>query len=591
MHAVHRIGAVLLVAVLVAACGSTERSPAPSLASPSGIATPPPASAATPTSRPSPAATPGDPMLGAVVKTVSDRLRVRSQPRVSDDSKKLEPLLPLGTELDVVGGPVTASGYTWYEVAPVTFALNGGADRGWVAMGDHDGTPWIAVAEPPITGLELAKSDVKRLAADPKDAKAAAASVTAFGLDMYRRLLADPDLSKANMVFSPTSIALALGMARAGAKGTTASEMDDVLHTDGWAELGPGLNALDQAIVSRDGTYKDDEGKTHSLALRIANSTFAQRGWSMERAFLDAIAAAFGAGVQLVDYQADPEAARKTINAWVSRQTERRIPELLLAARRHRRDPPLPRQRDVPQGQLGPGVRQGGHAPRRRSSDSTARRVDVPTMRLRGEQEVPYVRGDGWRATELRYRGRDGTYPLAMDLIMPTDLASFEADLTPKQLAAITTALTKERVRLNEEITGGTGRTTAAHTRTACSCACPSSAIETRATLGDTLAALGMPTAFDAGSADFTGIHVPDAARARSTSRTSSTRRTSTSTRPAPRPRPPPRSGWTPAGAPGRSRPRTVTFRLDHPFLFVLRDLETGAILFMGRVVDPSIQR
>jgi serpin B len=33
-----------------------------------------------------------------------------------------------------------------------------------------------------------------------------------------------------------------------------------------------------------------------------------------------------------------------------------------------------------------------------------------------------------------------------------------------------------------------------------------------------------------------------------------------------------------------------VTVRLDHPFLFVLRDVETGAVLFMGRVVDPSVK-
>ena len=41
------------------------------------------------------------------------------------------------------------------------------------------------------------------------------------------------------------------------------------------------------------------------------------------------------------------------------------------------------------------------------------------------------------------------------------------------------------------------------------------------------------------------------------------------------------------------SRPsgKMITLRLDHPFLFVLRDVETGAVLFMGRVVDPSVER
>jgi serpin B len=36
---------------------------------------------------------------------------------------------------------------------------------------------------------------------------------------------------------------------------------------------------------------------------------------------------------------------------------------------------------------------------------------------------------------------------------------------------------------------------------------------------------------------------------------------------------------------------KVITLRLDRPFLFVLRDVETGAALFMGRVVDPSVGR
>jgi hypothetical protein len=58
-----------------------------------------------------------DPLLNTVVVTVSDGIRVRSEPRVSDDSIKYEPVLPLGTELTVLEGPVSASGYTWYQVA------------------------------------------------------------------------------------------------------------------------------------------------------------------------------------------------------------------------------------------------------------------------------------------------------------------------------------------------------------------------------------------------------------------------------------------------------------------------------------------
>ena len=45
-------------------------------------------------------------------------------------------------------------------------------------------------------------------------------------------------------------------------------------------------------------------------------------------------------------------------------------------------------------------------------------------------------------------------------------------------------------------------------------------------------------------------------------------------------------------GGCGPSEPlKVITLRLDQPFLFVLRDVETGAVLFMGRVVDPSVER
>jgi len=75
--------------------------------------------------------------------TLGDTLRVRSQPRISDDSKMYEPLLPKGTNFSIISGPVFASGYWWYRVELAAGVLHGGITQGWVAEGDHDGTPWI----------------------------------------------------------------------------------------------------------------------------------------------------------------------------------------------------------------------------------------------------------------------------------------------------------------------------------------------------------------------------------------------------------------------------------------------------------------
>ena len=61
---------------------------------------------------------------GTLAVTVTDDLRVRSAPRVADDSIRHTPLLPNGTELVVTAGPVEANDYTWYRVAPLGFELD-----------------------------------------------------------------------------------------------------------------------------------------------------------------------------------------------------------------------------------------------------------------------------------------------------------------------------------------------------------------------------------------------------------------------------------------------------------------------------------
>lgn len=76
--------------------------------------------------------------------TIVDGVRVRSQPRVSDDSFEYDPVLPVGTPLYVLSGPVSASGYTWYEVVPLApRTLHGG----WVAIASRSGDPWLAAKD------------------------------------------------------------------------------------------------------------------------------------------------------------------------------------------------------------------------------------------------------------------------------------------------------------------------------------------------------------------------------------------------------------------------------------------------------------
>jgi serpin B len=572
--------AALLLAILVAACqAASPQSSTPASSGPSAV--PSPASASPASSQAvAPSAAPEGLAPGALAITVSDRVRVRSLPRVADESKKHTPLLPLGTELLVLEGPVIDSGYTWYRVSPTSLTLDGGVADGWVAVGDHDGTPWVALAEAPLAGVEFTRSVAQRPTGTPAEAKAGARSINAFAFDLYQRLRVDSDLESNSIVYSPASILFALAMARAGARGTTGQELDAVLHSTGWEELGPSVNALDQQLSSYSRTWKDQEGSQRKLALRIANKAFAQKAWPIEQSYLDAINAAFGADVGLVDYMADAEGARRGINGWVSRQTERRIPELL--------KPPdvLPGMRlilvnaiylkaawEIPfrtdETQPRPFIRQDGS------------RTDVPTMTLRGGQTVPLARGDGWRATELRYRGANETTPLSMVLILPDDLGVFERGLTNKVVGDISTALSTQRKRLQQVTRQGPEDCGTYPYSVVLSM--PKFSIDTRASLLPPLAALGLRQAASA-DADFTGMsserplyigkvihqanidvdeHGTEAAAATAV-------------------------GMDTGGCTGPQPARETVLRLDRPFLFALRDTNTGAILFLGRVLEPS---
>ena len=124
-------------------------SPIPALASPS--IPPPPSASTAPATLSTPTASPGaigtasstDPFVGRVVRSLADvGLRVRSKPGNGSDSYPYKPLLPLGTQMFVLDGPVVASDHPWYEVVPVSSRH---LPSGWIASAEEDGEPWVAV--------------------------------------------------------------------------------------------------------------------------------------------------------------------------------------------------------------------------------------------------------------------------------------------------------------------------------------------------------------------------------------------------------------------------------------------------------------
>jgi len=399
----------------------------------------------------------------------------------------------------------------------------------------------------PTIGLLLA--DVARATADPADATTAASAIDAFGLDLLRATAGAQ--ATTNVVISPASIALALSMARLGARGPTADQMDAVLHgLVAAGEVGP-IDALDQALAARNGTFEDQQGNAHQVVLRIANAPFGQRDLAIEAAYLDALARGFGAGLRTVDFKADPEAARSLINGWVADQTEQRIQQLLVqgnitAATRlvlvnaiYLKAPWLA---SFPEEETRPATFTLG--------DGT--KIQVPTMLRVGS--MSYAAGSGWQAVELPYIGNQ----LAMMIVVPDDLAAFTASLSPERLAATVSALESRHVTLS----------------------LPKFSFASKQDLATVLAQLGMPLAFSF-QADFSGITTQERLNITTVIHEANIDVDEKGTEAAAATAVVMGDVSGPGGEP-------VTVHVDRPFLFAIRDLQTGAVVFLGQVLDPS---
>lgn len=405
---------------------------------------------------------------------------------------------------------------------------------------------------PPLTGIDLVVSDVARNTADPAASGSVAAATNAFAADLYALLAAAN--GDDNVVFSPYSAAVALAMTREGARGDTAAEMDAVLHADlAGGDLAAGFNGLEQALAAIPGEYPlGDEMVT--LELATANQLFGQAGFGFDQAFLDTLAANYGAGMRLVDYETESEAARQLINAWVGDQTRDRIPEL------------------IPQGVIDELTRLVLtnaiylNAPWQHrfeeglTADGTFTRLDgseVTAAFMNETAAFSYGSGDGFEVVELPYVGGQ----LSMLVVLPADgdFASFEADLDAARIAAIRDSLQGAQVALSF----------------------PRFEFRTQSPLKPALAELGMPTAFTP-AADFSGITseasllIQDVLHEAFISVDEEGTEAAAATAVV--------VGLTSAPA----EPRAVA--VDRPFLFLIQERDTGATLFMGRVTDPTAE-
>ncbi|MER5620444.1 serpin family protein [Streptosporangium sp. NPDC002544] len=263
--------------------------------------------------------------------------------------------------------------------------------------------------------------------------------LTAFGHALFTEIAAPG----ANAVLSPLSIGYAFGMARAGATGGTAAELDRVF---GFPVQGPhtSLNALTRRIVTvggppprtESGVEREAGAKPEPPVVAIAGGLFTQEGLSVQRGFLRTLAAQYGTGVRQVDFTRE---AAQVIDAWAERETAGRIrkvfddlaPQTLLVIAN---TVYLKAEWETPF--TGPSERNAAFT----RADGTAVRTDL----IRHTGSLPYAAGEGWQAVELRYVKGE----LAMWVLLPRAGGSPAGLLAPEVMARVAAGLRERQVEI-----------------------------------------------------------------------------------------------------------------------------------------------
>ena len=395
----------------------------------------------------------------------------------------------------------------------------------------------------PLLALLLLVAAVPTSAAPSKsDIAAVVRGNNEFAFDLYAQLKE----KDGNLFFSPESISTALAMTYSGARGTTAEEMAKTLHfTLKNDHLHPAFHALIEEL--------NGAGKKRGYQLSVANALWGQQGFKFLTDFLKLTKKNYGAGLQEVDFAGNTEGARKTINAWVEKETKDKIKDLL-----------QPGVLDsLTRLVLTNAIYFKGDWDRQFKKDLTQKdafhlsadnKVDAQVMHDTGK--FKYFDGGTFQALELPYKGKE----LSMVVLLPKKidgLADFEKTLTAAKVADCLPKLREQEVSVS----------------------LPKFKMTSEFSLNDTLNAMGIKQLFNANGADLSGM---DGQRDLFVSAVVHKAYVDVN-----------EEGTEAAAATAvvvalAAAPAHPEFRADHPFVFLIRDNRSGSVLFLGRVANPQ---
>jgi serpin B len=366
-----------------------------------------------------------------------------------------------------------------------------------------------------------------------------------FGLALLREL---GDGTSGNLVFSPQTLVDLLAMMLPGAKGQTASQLSDALGT-----AGLDAQTAASALGKIDTTARAD-GNQNSNTLDESSDVWTAKDVKLAQSYLAALDGAFGIGVHQTDFQGNPDGATQAIDDLVSQETHGYINNLF------------------PKGTLDSSTRvvltdavyldatwAAKFDPNKTMNaafypESGAAR-QVPMMSSDGS--LDYASGSGWQLVELPYAGGK----LAMDILLPakgSKLATLRDSISAAQLNSMLSSMTEQRVQLN----------------------LPKFTTDSEPdNLMPTLDDLGLGVLFK--GADFTGVTAD--AEPLSVSQIVEKAHIQVA-----------ENGTIAAAAAGGAMvssaemPVGVDFNADHPFLYFIRDVSTGQLLFAGQQTSGS---
>jgi|SRR5271157_57023 len=370
-----------------------------------------------------------------------------------------------------------------------------------------------------------------------------------FAINLYEALRSQDG----NLVFSSYSISLALAMTYAGARNETESQMAKAMKFNlPQDQLHPAFNTLDLALAN-EGKAQGNPGQP--MQLNIANAIWAEQTYPFQQAYLDLIAKNYGAGIQLADFIKNFDPMRGQINSWVSNQTNNKINDLLAPGSVNSNT------RMVLVNAIYFKADWAVPFDPNNTNDSTFNLLDGSQSQVKvmnnSELTLSYVKGNDYQAVELPYNGNTA----AMDIIMPDqgNFQNFESTLDAQKINDIFNSMQSTPIALG----------------------LPKFTFTTNFSLSDQLKSLGMTDAFDSNKADFSGmtgnhdLFISDVIHKAYVAVDE--------------------KGTEAAAATAvimqaMSMPvqQKVHLVIDHPFIFVIRDLRSGQILFVGRVLNPA---